>query len=48
MRRDLDEARRRGVAAVPHMVINDRFVIPGATSVEGYVSVIEKAVAADA
>jgi predicted DsbA family dithiol-disulfide isomerase len=47
VRRDLDEARRRGVAAVPHMVINDRLVIPGATSVEGYMSVIERAVAAD-
>jgi predicted DsbA family dithiol-disulfide isomerase len=48
VRHDLDEARRRGVAAVPHMVINDRLVIPGATSVESYVSVIARAAAADA
>lgn len=47
VRRDLEEARRRGVAAVPHMVINDRLVIPGATSVESYVSVLAQAATDD-
>jgi predicted DsbA family dithiol-disulfide isomerase len=47
VRGDLDEARRRGVAAVPHMIINDRLVIPGATSVENYVSVLARAAATD-
>jgi predicted DsbA family dithiol-disulfide isomerase len=40
-----DEARRRGVQAVPTFVIDDRFIIEGAQTVAAFVDVLERALA---
>lgn len=42
VRADITEAHSRGITAVPFVLINGRLAVPGAASVEGYRSALEK------